>query len=165
MREIKIEKITLNIGCGDNKDKLDRAKILLEKISGKRAVITKTHRRTTFGMARKKPIGVKVTIRKEITREFLRKVFESVGNQLKASQFTEDGNFSIGIKEYIDIPGIKYDPDIGIMGMDVCVTLERPGYRVKRRRYKKSKIGKKHMITKEEAIDWVKKNYKVNVIE
>jgi large subunit ribosomal protein L5 len=73
------------------------------------------------------------------------------------------GNFSFGIKEYIDLPGMKFDPDIGIFGMDVCVTLERRGYRVKRKRLK-SKVGKKHLISKQEAIEWVKREFEVEIV-
>jgi large subunit ribosomal protein L5 len=165
MRQIRIEKVTLNIGCGADKDKLERAKALLEKITGRKVFITKTHKRTTFGMARGKPIGVKVTLRKKEAIEFLKKCLDAVNNQIKASQFDNEGNFSLGIKEYIDIPGVKYDPNIGIIGMDVCVTFERPGYRVKRKKYKRSKIGKKHKIKKEEVIEWLKNNFKVSIIE
>lgn len=155
MREIRIEKITLNMGCGDDKDKLNRAKKLLETISGQKVVITRTHKRTTFGMAKGRPIGVKATMRKERAKEFFKQAIEAVEKKLKEKQIGE-GVFSIGIKEYIDLP-VKYDPEIGIIGLDVCVTLERPGFRVKRRSIRKSKIGKKHLITKQETIDWLKK--------
>jgi large subunit ribosomal protein L5 len=165
MRQIRIEKVTLNIGCGSDRDKLERAKKLLETITGRKVIITRTHKRTTFGMARKRPIGVKVTLRKKEALDFLKKAFVAVGNQIKTSQFDQDGNFSLGIKEYIDLPDVKYDPKIGILGMDVAVTLERPGYRVKRRKVRKSKIGKSHRIKREEAIEWVKKEFGVDVIE
>lgn len=47
--------------------------------------------------------------------------------------------------------------------MDICVTLERPGYRVKRKKLKR-KIGKNHLIKKEEAIEWVKKMFGVEIV-
>jgi large subunit ribosomal protein L5 len=162
MREIRIEKVVLNIGCGSDQDKLKRAEKLLQTITGQKPLITRTRKRTTFGMARKKPIGVKVTLRKERAEKFLKDVLKAVDNELKETQIN-DGNFSIGLKEYIDLPNVDYDPDIGILGMDVCVTLERPGFRVKKRRIKKSKIGKKHLITKEETIEWLKKNFEVKI--
>jgi large subunit ribosomal protein L5 len=164
MREIKIEKVTLNIGCGSDADKLKRAEKLLQNITGQKPLITRTRKRTTFGMARKKPIGVKVTLRKDRAKKFLSDALEAIGKELKESQIN-DGNFSFGIKEYIDLPGVNYDPEVGILGMDVCVTLERPGFRVKRRSIKRSKIGKKHLITKDETIEWLKKNFEVNVVE
>ncbi len=164
MRKIRIEKITVNIGVGESGPKLEKAKKLLEKLTEKKVVITKTHKRTTFGTAKGRPIGVKITLRKEDAVNFLKKALQAVENKLKSSQFDNNGNFSFGIAEYISIPGYKYDPEIGILGMDVCVTLERPGFRVKRRRMRKAKIGKTHKITPQEAINWVKENFGVEVI-
>jgi large subunit ribosomal protein L5 len=164
MREIRIEKVTLNMGCASDKNKLERAQKLLEKITGQKPIITRTIKRTTFGMARKKPIGVKVTLRKERAEKFLKGVLSAVDNELKENQINGD-NFSIGIKEYIDLPGTEYDPDVGMMGMDVSVTLERPGFRVKRRKMKRSKVGKKHLISKKETIEWLKKNFGVRISE
>ncbi len=163
MREIRIEKVTLNIGCGSDQDKLKRAQKLLQSFTDRKPMVTRTKKRTTFGMPQKKAIGVKVTLRNDKAVNFLKDVLQAVDNELKEKQINND-NFSIGIKEYIDLPKAKYDPDVGIIGMDVCVTLERPGYRVKKRRNKKSKIGKKHLITKTETIEWLKNKFGVNVI-
>jgi len=162
MREIRVEKVTLNMGCAGDKNKIERAKKLLGKITGQKPIVTRTGKRTTFGMAKKRPIGVKVTLRKGKAERFLKDVLSAVDNELKESQINDD-NFSIGIKEYIDLPNAEYDPDIGIIGMDVSVTLERPGFRVKKRKNKKSKIGKKHLITKHESIEWLKKNFGVKI--
>ena len=155
MREIKIDKLTLNIGCGTDKEKLDRSKKLLEKLTNQQAVITKTVKRNTFGVAKGRPIGVKVTVQGDEAKKILSSVLVAVDNKIKISQIN-GGNFSIGVKEYIDIPDVTYDPDIGIMGFDAAITLKRPGFRVKLKRIRKSKIGKNHMINKNETIDWVK---------
>lgn len=163
MREIKIEKITINIGCGEAGEKLEKARKLLEKLTKKKIAITHTHRRTTFGVAKGRPIGCKVTLRKKEAGEFLKKALNAVDNKLSESVFDSQGNFSFGIKEHINIPGIRYDPEIGIFGMDVCVTLERPGFRVKRKRLP-HKIDKSHLITPEEAKEWVVKNYGVEIV-
>ncbi len=164
MRQIRIEKVVLNIGCGGDLQKIERAEKLLKYLTGREKVlITKSKRRSTFGIAKGKPIGVKVTLRKKEALEFLKKAFAAVDNKLKASWFDEEGNFSFGIKEYIDLPGVKYKPEIGMLGMDVCVTLERPGFRIKRRKVQKRKIPKEHRISKEEAIEWVKKTFGVEV--
>jgi large subunit ribosomal protein L5 len=163
MREIRIEKVTLNMGCGSDKNKLNRAVKLLEMLSGQKPIITKTHKRTKFGMADKRPIGTKVTLRNSKAEEFLKNVFTAIDKELKENQIN-NGNFGIGIKEYIDLPNAKYDPDIGVMGLDVSVTLMRPGFRVKKRSVKKEKIGKKHLISKAETIDWLKKRFGVKII-
>ena len=163
MWEIRIEKITLNMGCGTDKNKLDRAKKLLETLSEQKVLTTLSRKRSTFGVPKGKPIGIKVTLRKEKAHKFLRGALSAVDNELKESQI-DNGNFSIGIKEYIDLPDVQYDPEVGIMGLDVCVTLERPGFRVMRKKIKQSKISKKHKITKVETIEWLKKNFGVKFV-
>jgi large subunit ribosomal protein L5 len=163
MKNIRIEKITINIGCGESGERIERAKKLLEDLTNKKVLITKTHRRTTFGMAKGRPIGCKVTLRGKDAKEFLERALDAIDKKLSKNVFDSSGNFSFGIKEHIDIPGIRYDPDIGILGMDVSVTLERPGFRVKRKRFS-SRVGKKHLIKPEEAIEWVTKNYGVQII-
>jgi large subunit ribosomal protein L5 len=158
MEEVRLEKITLNIGAGEPGAKLDNAKKLLEKITTKKAMITRTHKRTTFGGPKKRPIGVKITLRGNDAKELLKMLLQGVENKITIPQFDSNGNFSFGIKEYIHIPGMKYDPDIGIIGMDVAVTLKRPGYRVKKRKLKRQKLGKKHILTKDDAMKWAKDN-------
>jgi large subunit ribosomal protein L5 len=162
MREIKIEKVTVNVGCGGDLDKIERAKKLLELLTGQKPVVTISRKRSTFGIAKGKPVGVKVTLRKKKAEEFLQKVLEAKKYTIKSSQIS-NGTFSIGVAEYIELPGVKYQHEIGTLGFDVCVTLERPGFRVKRVKVKKAKIGKKHIINKEDVIEWLKKRG-VNVI-
>jgi len=164
MRKIILDKVTLNIGCGSDKDKLQRAEKLLQKISKNKPIITKTRKRTLFGMAKKRPIGVKLTLRDKEATEFLKNVFIALDNKIKKSQINGD-NFSLGVKEYIDLPNMNYDPDIGILGMDVCVNIKRPGFRVEKRRIKQSKIGKRHKISIDDCIEWLNKTFKVEVIE
>jgi len=163
MRKIRIEKVTINIGCGESGEKLERAKKLLEDLTNKKVVITKTHRRTTFGMTKGRAIGCKVTLRGKDAKEFLERALGAIDKKILRTVFDSSGNFSFGIREHIDIPGVRYDPEIGIFGMDVSVTLERPGFRVKRKKLS-MKVGKKHLIKTEEAIDWVAKNYGVQII-
>lgn len=156
MREMRIEKLTLNIGCGDDKQKIERAQKLLEKITQSKPVVTKSRTRSTFNIPKGKPLGVKVTLRNDKAKQFLDSVLKAVDNKVTAKQIDKDGNINFGVKEYIDLPNVKYSPEIGILGMDVAVTLERPGYHVKRRRVKKALIGKKHKINKEDTINWLK---------
>lgn len=157
MEQIKIEKLTLNMGCAGDTKKIEKAQKFLEKIAGQKTYVTLSKRRSTFGPTKGKPIGVKVTLRKKKAYDLLKDVLEAVDKKIKLKQIG-NGIFSFGIKESIDIPTVKYDPEIGIVGLDVCVTLERPGFRVKRRSIKRSKIGKKHLINKEQTIEWLKNN-------
>lgn len=156
MLNISIDKITLNMGAGGPGEKLEKSKKLLEKVSGEKSVITKALKRSTFGVAKGRQIGVKVIIRGAKAEELLKRILEASGNKVKLSQFDDHGNLSIGVHEYIDVPGMKYDPTIGIMGFDVAVTLKRAGYSVSRRRIKPAKVGKSHLITREQAVEWAK---------
>jgi large subunit ribosomal protein L5 len=163
MRKIFIAKVTINVGVGKGGEDIERAKKLIERISGKDVIITKSHKRSTFGVAKGRPLGIKTTIRGEAALKFIKNALEAVDNKLKAKSFDKSGNFSFGIKEYIDIPGVKYDPDLGIIGMDVCVTFRRPGFRVSKKRIRPAKIGKTHKIKPEDAMEWSKKNLGVVV--
>jgi large subunit ribosomal protein L5 len=163
MRKIKIEKVVLNVGCGGDLKKIEKAKKLLEFLTGRKSKTTLSKKRSTFGVAQRKPVGVKVTLRKKKAEEFLKLALQAVENRLNPEQFDSEGNFSIGIKEYIDLPNIKYQHDIGILGLDVSVSLERPGYRIKRRRIQSRKIHSKQKINKDEAINWLKENFGVEV--
>jgi len=160
MRQIRIEKITLNIGLGSTGN-VEDAKKILQQITGKKPVVIKTKKRSTFGVPKGKEIGVKVTIRRN-KEGLLQRLFDAKDNIIKKSNFDNTGNLSFGIREYIDIPEMEYDPKIGIMGLDVCVTLERPGFSIKRKKLSK-KVGKKHLISKEDAIDFIKNNFNVEI--
>jgi large subunit ribosomal protein L5 len=115
-----------------------------------------------FGIHKGEPIGAMVTLRRDKALDFLKRVIAAKGNIIKASSFDDFGNLSIGIHEHIDIPGTRYDPDIGIFGMDVCMALSRPGYRISRKR-NKSSIGKSHRIKREDAISFLKQTFGVEV--
>ena len=162
MRDIRIEKVTLNIGCG-TKTPLETAKTVLKNVSGGKVVLTKTKKRSTFNVPKNKAIGCKITLRKN-TESFLKRLFEAKENRLRATNFDNTGNFSFGIREYIDVPGMEYDPKLGVLGFDVCVTLERPGYRIKRKRLPR-KLGKEHTIKKEDAMEFAKRKFGITIEE
>lgn len=166
MQNPRIEKVTVNIGVGESGEKLIKAESLMERLIGRKPVRTISgHKIPTWGLKKGDPIGCKVTLRGNDAQEFLKRGFSAKDNQLKASSFDKSGNFSFGIHEYIDIPGIKYDPDIGILGMDITVTMERPGYRIKRRRLRKEKIPAKGLITREESMEFIKEKFNVEIVE
>ncbi len=166
MRQPRIEKLTLNIGAGKDTQKLEKGVMLLKAITGIDPVKTVTQKRIpNWGLRPGLPIGCKLTLRKQKAAELLKRLLHAKEFKLKPRQFDQGGNISFGIPEYIDIPGVAYDPKIGIMGLEVCVTLERPGYRIKRRRLHKKKIPRKHLVTREEAIDFMQKTFNVQVGE
>jgi len=164
MRNIRIEKVTLNIGAGRAPERLDKGIKLISNITGLKPVKTVTNKRIpTWNLRPGLSIGCKLTIRGRNAKELLAKLLQAKDNKLNEKQFDDQGNVAFGIHEYIDIPGVSYDPEIGIMGLEVCVTLERPGFRIKRRRIKKKKIGSRHRIPKQEAIEFMKKEFKLGV--
>lgn len=165
MREIMIEKVTVNIGVGAPGDKLEQAKTLISRLTEDRTPV-ETHARRrdpVFKLRKGLPIGAKVTLRGESAKTFLEKALTAKRRVLKLSNFDNQGNFAFGVHEYIDFPGAKYDPGIAMFGFDVCVSLARKGRRVALRKMKSAAIGKHHRIMKEEAMDFVKNSFNVKL--
>jgi large subunit ribosomal protein L5 len=164
MKRISVDKIVINIGVGKSGEPIEKAKkALLELTSQQPAVRGAKKTVRDFGIHKGEPIGAIVTLRREPALEFLKRVIAAKKNVLKASSFDNYGNISLGIHEHIDIPGTKYNPEIGIFGMDVNVVLSRPGYRIARKSRKSAQIGRTHRINKEEAIDFFKQEFGAEV--
>mgnify|MGYP001593180823 FL=1 len=143
MQKIKVEKISLNIGTGGPGVELEKALKLLAKITNKKPVETKTKKRIpTWGLRPDLAIGARVTLRGKEAVELLKRLFNAVDDELPSSKFDNEGNFAFGVPEYINIPGVTYDAALGIVGFEVAVTLQRPGFRIKRRKIKQKKIPK-----------------------
>ena len=163
MRDVLIAKVTLNIGVGKSDDMMKKGLKLLSKLSNVKPVKTSTSKRIPgFGLRPGLAIGCKTTIRRG-AEELLRKLLVAKEGILLEKCFDKQGSFSFGIAEYIDIPGLEYDPDLKIMGLEVAVTLERKGFRIKRRKISPNKIGIKHKITKEEAMQFITDKFGVTV--
>jgi len=171
MLKPKIEKVAVNISVGKSGEPLEKAAKILKDLTGQNPCKRKANKTirdfgirkgepiacmVTLRKHRGEPIACMVTLRKHRATEFLKEVLPVIDNKLATNCFDRYGNFSFGIKEHIEIPGVKYDPDVGIFGMDVCVALSRPGYRVKKKRREKAKIGPKHILTPEEAKVFIK---------
>ncbi|MFH0927446.1 MAG: 50S ribosomal protein L5 [Candidatus Micrarchaeota archaeon] len=156
MRGVVIDKVTLNIGVGQAGAELENAKILLERLSGSKAIETLARvRNPVFHIKKGDPIGAKTTLRGAQAVEFVKKALKARDFTLSKRSFDPYGNFSFGVGEYIEFPGAKYDPKIGMVGFDVCVSLRRKaGWRVARRRCAKSFISKKHRLAKEDGIEF-----------
>ncbi len=166
MQEVRIEKVTLNIGAGKDQNKLEKGVTLIKSITGIKPVKTKTNKRIMgWGLRPGLPIGCKVTLRKQSAIDIIPRLLNAKDNVLEESQFDAGGNLSFGIPEYIDITGTKYDPKIGVMGLEVCITFGKAGYRVKKRRIKRAKVGKKHAVTKGEAMEFMKKKFNTQIGE
>ena len=165
MEEIRIAKATINIGVGESGERLARAEKLLTNITQQQPV--RTYSKVTnpeFGIRKGQPIACKVTLRGEKADKAIKMVLDGIERKIKSTQFDAQGNLSFGIREHIDIPGMRYDPDIGIFGMDVSITFEKPGYRINRRKIQRKKVPNKHKVTKDDSIKFMEENFQVNIL-
>jgi large subunit ribosomal protein L11e len=159
MKKLHIEKLCLNISVGQSGDRLTRASKVLEQLTGQTPVTSKARYTVrTFGIRRNEKIAVHVTVRGDKAAELLERGLKVKEYELKASNFSHSGNFGFGIDEHIDL-GIKYDPSIGIYGMDFYVVLGRPGFRISRRKHANNTVGKSHRVTREECMKWFEEKY------
>ncbi len=166
MRRIGIDKVVINMGVGESGEKLAKAeKLLSSPLIANQKPVKVASKRTiqTFGIKKGEAIACKATLRGERAKDFLKRAF-SIQNRLMSYQFDTAGNFSFGIAEHTDF-GIHYDPKVGIFGMDVSVSLKRPGYRIKERRIQNKKVPAKHRINREDCTAFLEREYGVEVVE
>jgi len=164
MRRIFLEKVVLNMGIGRSGDAIEAGRKCLEQISGRKPNAREAKGTLRdWGVRKGEPIGVAVTARGQDARALLKRLLEAKANAISGRSFDDFGNFSFGIREHIDIPDVKYDPQIGILGLDVSVALSRPGYGVRKRSKHKASVGRRHVITREEAKDYMKTEFGVSI--
>ena len=167
MLEPRITKVTVNIGVGESGERLLLAERVLTLLTGMTPV--RTISRTTnrdLKVREGSPIGCKVTMRNQSEiGTFLDNALWVRDKTLPAYNFDSQGNLSFGIADYTDFPEMKYDPEIGIFGMDINVVLERPGHRVSRRRRRNRKVGGSQRVTQSESQDWFREKYSLTIME
>jgi large subunit ribosomal protein L5 len=164
MRDVHIDKVVVHMGVGESGEKLVKAENIMKTITGQtpiRSIAKQTQ--PAFSLRKGAPIGCKVTLRGKPAVDFFKTSLGIINNTLFESQFDKSGNFSFGVEEHTDFPGMSYDPQIGIYGMDVNVVLERNGIRITRRRMEKKKLPAKQRVKKEDAIAFLKQEYKAEV--
>lgn len=161
----KIEKITINIGVGEAGERLNKAETVLQNLTGHKPVqtLSKTTNKD-WSLRKRMPIGCKVTLRGKTANDFLTEALGTRENKMADYSFDEQGNLSFGIPDHTLFKNQKYDPKIGIFGMDVSITMKRPGYRIKKRRIASRHIPKRHQVKKEETIQFFQEQFKVEVI-
>lgn len=163
MADIEIEKVVLSVGAVG--EELDKAAKLLEIISGMKAIKTKSRKRIpAFNIRPGLEIGCKVTLRGESSMILLKRLLEAIGNQLKEKQIKTNG-FSFGIPEYIEIPDMEYQRDIGMLGLNITVVFTRKGKRIQIKKIKRGQIPKRQQVSKEEIVKFMQLNFKTEIFK
>jgi large subunit ribosomal protein L5 len=161
----KIEKVTINIGVGEAGERLKKAETVLQSITGHKPIETLSNTTNKDWAIRKQmPIGCKVTLRGKDAHDFLKDALNTRENKMADYSFDDQGNLSFGIPDHTLFKSQKYDPNIGIFGMDISITMEKPGYRIKRRRIARRKIPQRYQIKKEETKKFFTDTFNVEVI-
>merc|ERR1711988_1887477 len=163
MREIKVDKMIINIAVGEAGDRLTKAGRVLQQLSDQQPVENKARYTVrTFGIRRNEKIATHVTIRGEKAMDLIERGLKITDYEISQRHFSQTGNFGFGVNEHIDL-GLKYDPNTGIYGMDFFVVLCRPGFRVSRKKRKRGRIAPCHRITKEDAMEWVRQSFNAEI--
>ncbi|MGI6471625.1 MAG: 50S ribosomal protein L5 [Candidatus Methanomethylophilaceae archaeon] len=165
-KTLKVDKIVVNVGVGEAGERLVKAEKVVEMVTGQKPIqtVSKTINRD-LGIRIGMPIGCKVTLRGQSADEFLRKALTIREGRIMEYSFDQEGNMSFGIPDYTDFEGMKYDPEIGIFGMDVNVVLRRFGSRIEYRRLLTKKIPTRQRVKRDEAIRFMSDTYGIEVIE
>ncbi len=165
MQELYVDKVVVHMGVGESGDKLTKAVEIMKTITGHtpvKSIAKKTQ--PAFGIRKGAPIGCRVTLRGRLAGEFLETSLAIIDRRISRLQLDRHGNFSFGIEEHTDFPGMSYDPQIGIYGMDVNVVLARRGIRISRRHEEQRKLPGKQQVNKEDVVRFLGERYKVEVV-
>jgi large subunit ribosomal protein L5 len=164
LRVVRILKVTLNIATGKSGEPLEKAKKVLTQLTNKTPTTKQAKKAIKdWGVRKGEPIAAVVTLRGNDASEFLKRALDAVSNKVNESSFDDYGNFSFGIKEHIEIPGTRYIPELGIFGATIHVTLGRPGYRIRTRAIRPSKMGRNHYVSHEDAVKFMQNNFGTSV--
>ncbi|HYA58644.1 MAG TPA: 50S ribosomal protein L5 [Thermoplasmata archaeon] len=165
-RQVRLIKVVVNAGVGESGEARTKAEKVLEMVTHQKPVATRSHSTNRdFGIRKGQEIGAKVTLRGATATDFLSRAFEARGRQLDVDSIDRTGNFSFGIADYTDFAGMKYDPAIGIHGMDVSVEVGRAGYRIRNRRVQSRPIPKALRSTREETREFLTSTFSVTILE
>jgi large subunit ribosomal protein L5 len=165
-RQLRIVKIVVNVGVGESGERRAKAERVLTMLTKQKPVATRSHATNRdFGIREGQEIGAKVTLRRGVATDFLRRALEARDNQIDPDSIDADGNFSFGIRDYTDFTGMKYDPAIGIFGLDVSVEMGRAGWRVRDRRAKPSALPRQVRVSTDETHKFLVDQFAVTFLE
>jgi large subunit ribosomal protein L5 len=165
-RAVRVIKVVVNAGVGESGEPRTKAEKVLEMVTHQKPVATRSHSTNRdFGIRKGQEIGAKVTLRGEAALDFLKRAFEARDRQLDIESIDRNGNFSFGIADYTDFSGMKYDPAIGIHGMDVAVEMGRAGHRIRDRRLQARSLPKALRSTRDETREFLVSTLGVTPLE
>ena len=166
MRRPKVEKVVVNFAVGSSGPTLEKARTLCESLTDQ--VPTESRAKNSvrsFNIRKGEPIGIRVTLRGEKAKSFLARALWARDDTVTPKNFDKNGNLYFGIPDHLELEGIRYDPSIGVHGFDVAAVIERPGYRIKRRRRQRTKIPGRHRISQEEGMAFFMEEFGIKVEE
>jgi large subunit ribosomal protein L5 len=165
-RTVRVIKVVVNAGVGESGEARTKAARVLEMVTHQKPVATRSHSTNRdFGIRKGQEIGAKVTLRGPVALDFLGRAFEARDKQLDVDSIDRNGNFSFGIADYTDFTGMKYDPQIGIHGMDVAVEMGRAGFRIRQRRVQSRPLPKGLRSTRDETRAFLIQSLGVTLLE
>jgi large subunit ribosomal protein L5 len=166
LRAVRVLKAVVNVGVGESGEPLTKAEKVLQMVTGQKPVQTRSKSTNRdFGIRKGQAIGAKVTIRGAAAVQFLTRALEARDKQLDGDSIDRNGNFSFGIADYTDFSGMKYDPAIGIHGMDIAVEIGRAGYRVRDRRLQARPLPKRLRSNADETRELLRRAFGVTIVE
>jgi large subunit ribosomal protein L5 len=165
-RKLRVIKVVVNSGVGDSGEARAKAERVLQMITHQKPVATRARSTNRdFGIRAGQEIGVKVTLRGDAALDFLQRALEARDRQLDPDSIDRSGNFSFGIADYTDFTGMRYDPQIGIHGMDISVEMGRAGWRLRDRRIAPKPLPGRVRATRDETREFLKERFQVAFLE
>lgn len=165
MRALLVTKLTVNIGVGQAGDRLEKAEKVLTDLTGVKPTrtIAKDSQRD-WAIRKGQPIGVKATLRGEKAIEFAKRALWTRNQRVAEWSFDREGNLNFGVPDHTTFEGQKYNPDVGVFGMDVAITVERPGYRIKHRRIQARRVPQRHRVSRDESKSFLKQLLNLEIV-
>jgi len=165
-RAVRVIKVVVNAGVGESGEPRTKAEKVLQMVTHQKPVATRSHSTNRdFGIRKGQEIGAKVTLRGAAAVDFLKRAFEARDHQFDVESIDRNGNFSFGIADYTDFTGMKYDPAIGIHGMDIAVEMGRAGHRIRDRRLQARPLPKTLRSTRDETRSYLVASLGVTLLE
>merc|ERR1712032_1051403 len=154
MNYLQVDKLIINVCLGENGSKLSKIFSVIENFCGQFPNYSRArYSIKDFKIRRNDFISIDTSLRGEKVNNVLDILLKTLEYELIDSNFCKNGGLNFGIEEYIDL-GIKYDPFVGIFGLDLNILLIRVGIRLKRRKWSPRSVGLKQVVSTKKTKLW-----------